>query len=306
MAQAVQDPSADQAFVLNFAPTGMVPKRNDSPHVPLHPEEIAEQVHEAVDLGITVVHLHARDQDGSPSHDLDLYADIIRRVRSFAPELVICVSLSGRKRPDFASRSAPLTLTGDAKPDMGSLTLSSLNFSREASVNSPEMVRQLAEEILHRGVVPELECFDGGMINYARYLIDRGLVQPPYYFNLILGNPANAQADPLSLGAMLSQIPQPSLWSVGGIGRVQTDSAMLGLAAGGGVRMGLEDNLHYDRGRKQLARNIDLLKRVHELAEHLDRRVMSPREFRLKMGLLPGQGAYGRMAAPAVLEGSKA
>jgi len=289
--------SSVEPFILNFAPTGMVPRRKDNPHVPIQPGEIVEQVQAAAELGITVVHLHARDKDESPSHDLELYADIIRRVRAVAPDLVICVSLSGRRRPDFESRSAPLRLEGDLKPDMGSLTLSSLNFSREASVNTPEMVQSLAGEMLKRGVVPELEAFDGGMVNYAKYLIGKGVIRGPHYFNLIMGNPANAQADPLSLGAMLAQLPAGSLWSTGGIGRAQAPAAMLGLAAGGGVRMGLEDNLFFDSGRKKLATNLDLLRRVHDMAAHLERTVMSPEEFRKRMDMQAGHGAFGRVPA---------
>jgi len=284
----------NNSVVLNFTPTGMVPRRHDNPHVPIDPEEIAEQVQEACHLGVTIVHLHARKADGTPSHDVDLYADIIHRVRSFAPELVICVSLSGRSAPHFDSRCAPLRLTGASKPDMGSLTLSSLNFSREATVNSPAMVQRLASEMLQRGILPELEAFDGGMINYAHYLVEKGLVRPPCYFNLILGNPATAQADPLSLGAMMAKLPVRCEWAVGGIGRSQTASIMLGLAAGGGVRIGLEDNIHYDRHCRRLARNIDLVKRAHLLVEQLEREIMTPGEFRRRMGLLPGAGEYGR------------
>lgn len=286
---------SSDSFVLNFAPTGMVPKRRDNPHVPLSPNEIAEQVHEAVELGITVVHLHARDQEEEPSHDIDLYGEIVGKIRSFAPELVVCVSLSGRKRPDFESRSGPLTLEGERKPDMGSLTLSSLNFSRQASMNAPEMVQGLAKAMLKRGIVPELEAFDSGMINYATYLIKKGLVKAPFYFNLLLGNPANAQADPLSFGAMLALLPEQSLWGVGGIGGTQTASAMFGLASGGGVRMGLEDNIFYNADRLRLATNQDLLQRVHVMAEQLDRRVMTPAEFRVAMKMAPGNGRYGRV-----------
>jgi uncharacterized protein (DUF849 family) len=290
---------SEDAFVLNFAPTGMVPRRSDTPHVPLHPDEIAREVQEAVALGITLVHLHAREADESPSNDASIYADIIRRIRSFAPELVICLSLSGRNRPEFEARSAPLALDGELKPDMASLTLSSLNFSRQASLNAPEMIRRLAEEMLLRGIVPELEAFDGGMINYARYLMERKLVEAPCYFNLIMGNPANAQCDPLSLGAMLAKLPHPCLWSTGGIGRTQTAAAMLGLAAGGGVRMGLEDNLHFDTARTRLASNRELLQRTHEMAAQLERPLMTSAEFRRRMGLLPGNGTYGRQAKTA-------
>ncbi|RLB76420.1 MAG: 3-keto-5-aminohexanoate cleavage protein [Deltaproteobacteria bacterium] len=284
----------ENTFVMNFAPTGMVPKRKDNPHVPISPQEIADQVQEATELGITIVHLHARDLDEQPSHDIDLYAEIIQRVRRFAPELVICVSLSGRLKPDFTSRATPLQLTGELKPDMGSLTLSSLNFSRQASMNAPQMIQQLAGEMLRLGVVPELEAFDGGMVNYGLYLIKKGLINPPFYFNLIFGNPFNAQADPLTFGAILTQLPQQSLWGVGGIGNAQTPSATMGLAAGGGVRIGLEDNLFYDQERTTLATNINLLKRVHRIAEELGQQAMSPKTFREKMEMQPGNGAYGR------------
>ena len=281
-------------FVLNFAPTGMVAQRDEAPHLPVHPEEIAAQVQEAVDLGITMVHLHARNASGSPTHDAGIYEDIIRRIRAFAPDLVVCVSLSGRVRPDPDSRSAPLALAGAAKPDMGSLTLSSLNFSRQASLNAPDTVQNLAREMRQRGIVPELAAFDGGMINYARYLEGKDLLRAPFYFNLILGSVAGAQADPLSLGAMVAQLPQPCEWAAGGIGNSQTRAAAMGLAAGGGVRVGLEDNLFLDRDCRHPATNIDLLKRVHVLAEQLERTVMDPAAFRDRMKMLPGHGEYGR------------
>ena len=133
----------------------MVPRREDSPHVPLDPHEIADQVGEAALIGVTVVHLHARDAEGSPTHDPDVFARIIEAIRASHPDLVICVSLSGRHRNDFESRAAPLQLTGEVKPDMASLTLASVNFSRDASITTPDMVGRLAREMLVRGVVPE-------------------------------------------------------------------------------------------------------------------------------------------------------
>lgn len=281
-------------FVLNFAPTGMTPRRSDSPHVPLSPEDIAAQVSEAAGIGITIVHLHARDADEAPAHDPAIYADIISRIRGSHPELVICVSLSGRLWGDFERRSAPLQLTGALKPDMASLTLSSVNFSREASVNTPAVISQLAREMLVRGVVPELECFDTGMVNYAHYLAGRGLLQPPFYFNFILGSVASAQADPLSLGAMVAMLPQPSLWAAGGIGREQSNAHALALASCGGVRTGLEDNLFLDRARSNLATNLQFVHRAHEMAALLERSVMTPAEFRRRLAMQPGHGRFGR------------
>lgn len=282
------------SFVLNFAPTGMVPKRSDSPHVPLDPAEIADQVIEAAAIGITAAHLHARSPDGTPSHDPSIYGDIIGRIRRQLPELVICVSLSGRFSGAFEDRSAPLTLSGDLKPDMASLTLSSLNFAKEASVNAPDMVARLAREMLARGVVAELECFDTGMINYAKYLADRGLIRPPFYFNLMLGGPSGAQADPLTIGTMIAMLPPSRLWAAGGIGRAQPAALALSLASGGGARTGLEDNLFLDAQRTTLATNLQLVRQAHDLGRLLGRGVMTPVEFRAQMGLAPGNGAYGR------------
>jgi uncharacterized protein (DUF849 family) len=177
---------------------------------------------------------------------------------------------------------------------MASLTPASMNFSREASVSTPEMVGRLAQEMLRRGVVAEIEVFDTGMMNYARLLASRDLLRPPFYFNLMLGNAATAQADPLSLGAMLAMMPEPSLWAAGGIGRAQTATHALALGAGGGVRTGLEDNLFADWDRTTLASNLQLVRRARDLGAALDRPVMTPQAFRQRMALAAGCGAYGR------------
>ena len=185
-----------EEFVLNFAPTGLVPMRGDHPGVPLEPAAIAEQVLEAAELGATIAHLHAREPDGAASSSADIFADIVGRIRAHDRRIVLCVSLSGRFATDFERRAEPLTLDGDLKPDMASLTLSSLNFSRSASVSSPDHVRALAKRMLEIGVVPELEIFDLGMANYLRYLLEHQLVDPPCYANLLLGNIASAQLGP--------------------------------------------------------------------------------------------------------------
>lgn len=158
-------------------------------HVPVAVQEIVEDVHEVVEIGITSVHLHARnEQTGESTSKAEVYRDLIAGIRKFSRDLVISTSLSGRTFKEFEQRTEPLKLEGDIKPDMGSLTLSSVNFNREPSVNSPDMIQALAGEMKSRGVLPELEAFDAGMIDYARYLERKGLLEPPHYFNLLLGN----------------------------------------------------------------------------------------------------------------------
>jgi 3-keto-5-aminohexanoate cleavage enzyme len=282
-------------LIIDFTPTGMIPTRSLTPHVPITTSEIIEDIHSAWELGITKVHLHARDpQTENPTYKKEIYASIIEGIRKFAPELVICVSLSGRTFNKFEERSQALDLEGQLKPDMGSLTLSSLNFNKIASINTPDMIQDLAAKMKKLGIVPELEAFDAGMINFAKYLIKRELLTPPYYFNLLLGNIACAQADILYAGLMIRDLPENSIWSLAGIGNDQLKINSVAIAIGGGVRVGLEDNIWYNSSRTRLASNADLIKRIHILAEANNREVMKPGEFRQLMKLECGNGKYGR------------
>lgn len=289
---------SDTDFVLNFVPTGMVPTKADNPHLPVTIGEILAEVEAAINVGITMVHVHVRDAAQQPTLDANLYAELITGIRHIDPELVVCLSCSGRKSPDLASRRIPLMLKGDAKPDLASLTLGSLNFPRQASITAPETVVGLAGEMLRLGIVPELEIFDLGMTNLLKYLRDRGIVQDPCYVNFLVGNLATAQCEPGVISLFLHALPSDAVWSLGGIGSFQLTANTLGLALGGGVRVGLEDNLFFDAQRSQPATNLQLIHRVHGLAKLLDRKVMSPRDFRKKMRLLPGNGDYGRLPGP--------
>ena len=281
-------------LILNFTPTGMIPTKKMTPFVPISVSEIVEDVHRASEIGITMVHLHARDPvSEEPTYEKEIYAQIIEGIRNYAPSLVICVSLSGRTFSRLEQRSDPLFLEGALKPDMGSLTLSSLNFNNIASTNSPEMIQALASVMKEKSILPELEAFDVGMINYAKYLEKKNLIKPPFYFNLLLGNIACAQADLLHAGLMIKDLPENTLWSLAGIGNTQLKMNSLSIAIGGGVRVGLEDNIWYDESRTKLAANVDLLKRIHTIAKANSRAIMTALEFRKKMNLAQGNGTYG-------------
>lgn len=278
-----------EKLIINFAPTGMIPTKKITPHVPVTANEVIEDVHRAADAGISMAHLHARDEvSGEPTYSGEVYAQIIEGVRKHAPELIVCTSLSGRNFNEFEKRSQVLELEGGLKPDMGSLTLSSLNFNRTASVNSPDMIQALAQRMQERGIRPELEAFDAGMINYAHYLIRKGLITPPFYFNLLLGNIACAQPDLLHAGIMIRDLPENSYWSMAGIGDHQFSMNSVAIAIGGGVRVGLEDNIWYDQNRTKKATNLELVQRIHRVAEDLERPIMSSKELRLKLNLKDG------------------
>jgi 3-keto-5-aminohexanoate cleavage enzyme len=288
-------------LILNYAPTGMIPTKEMTPYVPISIQEIVESVHEAVGIGITMVHLHARDgRTGKPAYKAEIYRDIIAGIRKFSRDLVISVSLSGRSFNEFEKRTEVLQLVGNEKPDMGSLTLSSLNFNRQANMNSPEMIQAISQEMLNRGILAELEAFDNGMINYSKYLADKGLIEPPFYFNLILGNIACAQADLLHSGIMINDLPPQSTWSMGAVGDYQLRMNSIAIAMNGGVRVGLEDNIWYDQSRTRLAQNRELLRRIHILSEANERAIMKPDELRKLLKLENGNGQYGRITKSSI------
>ena len=276
-----------EKIIINFTPTGMIPRKEDSIYVPISIDEIVEDVRKAWEQGITMVHLHVRNEDtGEPSYEKETYGEIIKRIREFSRDLIICVSTSGRTYSEIEKRGEVLDLEGELKPDMASLTLSSLNFNKSASINKPETIIALLRKMNEKGIKPELEAFDAGMINYAKYLIKKGLLKPPYYINLICGNIACAQADLLHVGVMINDLPDETFPSIGGIGDSQLAMNSLAISMGLGVRVGLEDNNWYDKNRTQLAANIDLLKRVHKIIEANEKEMMTSVELRKHLGLL--------------------
>jgi len=282
-----------EKIVINFTPTGMLPTKKDTPYVPISPEEIVEDVRRAYLLGITMVHLHARDENGLPTHQKDVYAKIIHGIRQFAPELIICVSTSGRILNTLESRSEVLELDGVLKPDMASLTMSSLNFNRSASVNDPKMIFDLASIMKERKILAEIEVFDLGMINYIHYLVKKDILKEPFYVNFILGNIASAQTDLLHIGSMIKDLPDKTVLSIGGVGNQQIDANALAIAMNYGIRIGLEDNIWFDQDRTKLATNLELIQRAHHMIKAMNKEVLSSLELRKLLGLHIENGKYG-------------
>jgi len=276
-----------QPLIINLACTGVIPTRQMSAHVPLSHDEIVADVASCMALGVQMVHLHARDEQGVQTGDPEPYGRLIESIRSLpgGRDMVLGVTTSGRAKADFESRSRVLELEGAAKPDMASLTLSSLNFVQSASVNAPDTIRRLAQRMQARGIKPELEVFDIGMANFARVLQAEGLVQAPLYVNVLLGNIAGAQANMLQLAAILAALPQDCIVSVAGLGKYQLGANGMGLLFADGVRVGLEDNIWFDQGRQRPASNPDLVKRVIEQGLGFERSLMSPGDVRKRLCL---------------------
>lgn len=276
---------APDPLIVNLAPTGMVPTRADTPHVPLTTAEILADVERCHAIGVAIVHVHARKADGTPSQDPDDVAPIVEGIRAIDRELIVCVSCSGRIEPSLEARAAVLDLDGPARPDMASLTLGSNNFLRQASVNAPDVILGLARRMRERGIRPELEAFEPGMLAWGAHLAASGEIEGPHYANILLGNPGTAPLLPATLAAFLSVAPPDTTWALGGIGRFQLDATMVAIAAGGHVRIGLEDNIWLDRDRTTLATNAALVGRVASLAALAERPLATPAQARERLGL---------------------
>src|SRR5689334_2683465 len=199
----------------------MVPRRKDNPHVPLTAADIAADVQRCFAAGARIFHLHARREDEEPTYRREVFAEIIRQVKKNVPEAILCVTTSGRLYKRFEERSEVLDLEEALKPELASLTLGSLNFPKQASVNEPEMIAKLAHAMAERGIIPELEIFDFGMLDYAHYLIGRGILKPPFVFNLLLGSLGTLAATALNLALLVERLPANAYWSAAGIGRFQ-------------------------------------------------------------------------------------
>jgi 3-keto-5-aminohexanoate cleavage enzyme len=273
--------SATDKLIVNAAITGCVLYKSDTPHLPVTLDEIVDCARRVQDAGASIVHLHAREADQSPSFDPDLYTELVDRVREACDDLVVCVSLSGRHESSVEKRSAALA----SRPDMASLTLGSMNFATQPSVNTPQTICGLAERIYTAAAVPELEVFEAGFANYALHLIKKRILRPPYYFNIILGSLGAAPLDFIGLGHIIGLLPPDSTWSVGGLGRYQLDANVMAIAGGGHVRVGLEDCIHYDRDRTVLADNVQLVSRVVRIAREMGREPATPEEARRIIGL---------------------
>lgn len=260
----------------------MVPNKADTPHVPITVEEITADARRCVDAGAAILHLHVRYTDGSPAYERELNSALFAAVRAACPNVVISGSTSGRVFPLIEQRAAVL----DAAPDMASLTLGSMNFPTQASVNAPETIRELARRMRERRILPELEIFDLGMADYAQYLAGCGELRPPLYANILLGSLGTLSASASNLTAVARALPEGTIWAATGIGRFQFPVNGLAVAMGGHVRVGLEDNIWMDPATKQEpATNARLIERIVALARAHGREIATCADARRMLGL---------------------
>jgi 3-keto-5-aminohexanoate cleavage enzyme len=263
--------------------------RKDTPHLPLSPSEIAEEGVLAAKEGAAVLHLHARDEQGKPRHETEIFRKIVEEIRSRCakakiPSPILQFSTGGSVGMSLEERLAPLTL----KPEMATLTTGTVNFGREIFENSAETMETIAKTLRASRIGVEIEIFDAGMIDNALTMLRNGDLQAPLHFNFVLGVPGGLGGDPENLFYLVKRIPADSTWSVAGIGRYQLPLATLALVLGGHVRVGLEDNVYYQKGVLSEG-NAPLVARVARLARELGRALATPAQAREILHLPAGE-----------------
>jgi 3-keto-5-aminohexanoate cleavage enzyme len=272
-----------QPVVIAVAITGSVPRRKDNPAVSVTSSKQIESTHEAYEAGASLVHIHVRNPDETPSSDPALFARVQEGVRRHCPGMIIQFSTGGRGR-DPATRGNALEL----RPDMASLSTGSVNFPTIVYENAAALVTELAAKMQANHVRPEIEIFDLSHLHGARRLIDQGLMDDRPHVQIVMGIknalPAREHLLDLMLNELRREMPNAT-WTAAGIGAAQAPVMDWVLARGGdGVRTGLEDNIRITRDR--LARsNAELVQRAAEAIHRRGRRPATPAEAREMLGL---------------------
>ena len=277
------DPLHREELIVNVALTGCVHDKHTNPHLPVTPAGIAADARRCADQGASIFHLHARDVEGQPTMDRIPIQWTVDEVRKAVPGAIVCVSCSGRHDYELIGRTSGLYV--EPRPDMGSLTLGSYNSFGDIIANHPPAIRGLAIIMQRQSVKPELECFDLGHIAYAHYLIDEGLLKPPYWFNLFMGNLGTAPALEWVLVNMVEMLPGQSIWAGAGIGRYQYQVNKWAVDHGGQVRVGLEDSLWMDSQKQDPATNRRLVERIVDYARERGREPVSIERAREVLGM---------------------
>jgi 3-keto-5-aminohexanoate cleavage enzyme len=271
-----------EPVVVTAAVVGAEVTREQSPFVPYAPGEIAQAALDAWRAGAAAVHLHARWPDGRASQEGRHFREIIDRIRAAGSDVVIQCSTGGAVGMSVDERLGSLV----PGAEMGTLNLGTMNFGDDVFVNArPDIVR-IAARLREQGLVPECEVYDAGMLDTLRWLLDKGHLAAPYHVQFVLGVPGGMSGSERNLRFLVEGLPEPTHWTVAGIGRFELPMAELALGLGGHVRVGLEDNLFVSKG--VLARgSAELVERAVAMARKAGREPATPAQARALLGIAP-------------------
>jgi 3-keto-5-aminohexanoate cleavage enzyme len=280
-------------LIITVAPVGAELTPDQTPHLATTPQALGEVARTCREAGASIIHVHCRNDDGTNTHDVGRFKQAYDAIRAQS-DLIVQFSTGGAIGMTPEERASVLQL----RPEMATLTCGTVNFGDDVFENSFPIMRGILTKMLEFGVRPELEIFDKGHLSNARRLEKEGLLTFPQHVDFVLGVPGGLDATVQNLADLVDALPAGCTWSVAGIGRMQLPMAMAALAMGGHVRVGLEDNIYYSKGR--LATNAELVARVVRLANELGRPVATPDEARGILGIARrNNGLEATIAAPS-------
>ncbi len=268
--------------VLTVAVTGAWPQKTDTPYVPLQPKEIADEVYACWKAGASVAHIHVRDDAGKASMSFEKFEETLRLIRATDCDIVLNLTTSGGLGLDDEVRMRPFKTL---KPELASFDCGSMNWLHTSVFeNRPEFLEKLAAAMNESGVKPEIELFDAGMLYNALYYQKKGLLKGPLHFQFCLGAAGGMAATVQNLVFLLGLIPEGSTWSAFGIGKEHLPILYATLALGGHIRVGMEDNIFYSKG-KLATSNVEFVERSKRIVAEMGKSVATPREAREILGI---------------------
>lgn len=268
-----------EKLIITGAICGAEVTKEHNPNVPYSVEEIGREAESAYNAGASIIHLHVREDDGTPTQSKERFKVCIEEVKKRCPDVIILPSTGGAVGMTNEERLQPIYL--DPSPEMATLDCGTMNWlgGDEIFINTVKTIIYFAEEMNKRGIKYELECFDKGMIDMALRLHEKGYIKAPMHFNLVLGVIGGMNATPRDLLYLISSLPEDCTYSVTGIGRYEFSMATISIIMGGHVRVGFEDNLYLSKS--VLAKsNGELVEKVVRIANELGREIATPDEAR--------------------------
>ncbi len=265
-----------EKLIITCAITGAEVTKEQNPAVPYTIAEMAKSAEEAVRAGAAVIHLHAREDDGTPTQKKARFEALLQAVRARVPEAILQVSTGGAVGMSRAQRLEPL----DLSPEMATLDCGTLNFGGDdIFVNTENDIISFAKTMQEKSVAYELECFEKGHIDTVLRLHKKGIITQPLRFSFVLGVNGGMTGEERDFHFLRESIPVGASYSVAGIGRFEFSLAKLAIEHGGHVRVGLEDNLFLDKGVLAPS-NAALVEKVVRMAKAMGREIATPAEAR--------------------------
>ena len=272
-----------EKLIITAAICGAEVTKEQNPAVPYTVEEIVREAKSAYDAGAAIVHIHVREDDGTPTQSKERFKECIDAIYKAIPDVILIPSTGGAVGMTAEERLQPTELM----PEMATLDCGTCNFGDEVFENTIPMMRSFGKRMMENDIKPEYECFEMGHVDTVLNLVRKGeLPGAPLQFNFVLGVPGCTTATVPNLCWLVNAIPAGSTWTATGIGRHAFTLAAAAIVMGGNVRVGFEDNLYLERG--VLAKsNGELVAKVVRIAKELGREIATPEEARKILGLKP-------------------